>query len=142
MLFTRQRREVAELAARARLDRQRVGRAKAHLAEAKRGFLANPVNLLLPFTVGALGGALALYRKPPQEGAADEDQRRRSSERVSLRSLISTVGALWSATAALRESLRAARFEPPAAPTPPESGAGMPPPPVVTGSAGRSQPRA
>ena len=112
MFFFRQRLELVELERQVIENRRRVDRAKARLTHAQRDFVGKPINLLLPFTVGVLGGALALYRKPP--GAGQDGARRTATDGVSLRSLFATAGTLWSATAALRESLRTARFEPPA----------------------------
>ena len=122
MFFARQRLELLELERQVAEDRRRVDRAKARLARAQRRFLGNPLNLLLPFTAGVLGGALALYRKPPS--AEHDGGRRTAADGVSLRSLVATAGTLWSATATLRESLRDARFEPPApVGTPPDEAA-------------------
>ena len=121
MFFVRQRLELVELERQVVANRRRVDRAKARLTRAQRDFLGNPLNLLLPFTVGVLGGALALYRKP---SSAEQDGGRRTADGVSLRSLVATAGTLWSATATLRESLRDARFEPPApVGTPPDEAA-------------------
>ena len=139
------RREADALAARTAAARARVVRARARGERAKRRFLGNPVNLLLPFTAGTLGGALALYRKPRTGG----DRRRRDAERVSLRSLIGTAATLWSASAALRESLAERRFRPPptlddrpSAVDGGSDGSAMPAPTAVVAEAERAATRA
>jgi len=104
VIFARQRREVAALAQRVERARARSDAATARLDRAKARFLANPFNLLLPFTTGALSAALALYRQPKAARAG-----RRQRERVSLTSLLTTATTVWGATLPIREALREAR---------------------------------
>lgn len=135
-MLARRRRDVVELAARTRLACERAERAGVRLERARARFLGNSVNLLLPFTAGMLGGALALYRKPPTEAGKPGGGRK---EGISLRSLIATGSALWSASATLREALRAERFEPPPSPDgPPAPESAMPPPGAVDDETGRA----
>ena len=108
-----QRRAVADLATRAALARERRAVAAARLDRAKSRFLANPLNLLLPYTAGALGGALALYRKPASERGKDGEgtDGEEIRERVSWASLLSTATTLWTMSLPLRESLQRGREE-------------------------------
>lgn len=133
MLLGGARREADAAAARCTAARRRTELARARLGTAKRRFLGNPVNLLLPFTAGLLGGALALYRSPRETraGATAGARSGRPPERVSLRTLVTLASTLWSVTAALRESLAEGRFEPPPGPSEPPAPvtAEMPPPP-------------
>lgn len=101
----------------------RVDAAGLRLKRARGRFLANPVNLLLPFTAGVISGALALGKRPKRDSASEEAQlatdrsspvrgcrnnrARPERSRISITSLISTSMTLWRATASLRSTLLA-----------------------------------
>ena len=93
------RRDVAVLATRERASRLRKTRAVGRLRRARANFLANPVNLLLPYTAGALGGALALHRTPGRT------RRGRPRDAVAWSSMLRTATTLWGLSLPLREAL-------------------------------------
>ena len=120
---SRQRQKIRVLAREAQLASERADAAKKRLNGARGRFLGNPVNLLLPFTAGVIGGAIALGKKPAtlpastvghlasaNDSAANpsgQSSPGQSGPAVSMTSLISTSLTLWRATASLRSTVLA-----------------------------------
>jgi len=98
-MLGRQRRDVVALAALERSARVRTDIAGRRLVRAKARFLANPLNLLLPFTAGTLGGALALHRRPVSA----------RGEGIAWSSLLKTATTFWGLSLPVREALKEVR---------------------------------